>query len=110
MVSLLLQKGANPNVKDKDGRTPLHQMISSLKLSSKEEDKERILGCIDVLLNSDCHNFESLDLEVKCSSGFTALNYAISSGRPDKLQRLKESKKNKKFTIIWITFSHCRNQ
>jgi len=74
-VSLLLQNGSNPNIKDDIGKTPLHELVSSVNFSIDQEDKERFLECLDVLLE-----YQALDLESKCSFGFTALNYAISSG------------------------------
>lgn len=80
VVSLLLQNGADPNVKDDLGKTPLHELLSSFNFSSNEGVKERMLACLDVLLGSDGIGNEPVNLEAKCSYGFSPLNYAVSSG------------------------------
>jgi len=80
MVSLLLRNGADPNIKDAVGKTPLHELASSFDLSSDEEEKERFLECLDILLDSEGRGHSPVDLEAKCSFDFTPLNYAIFSG------------------------------
>ena len=71
---------ADPNVKDDFGKTPLHELLSSFNFSTNEGVKERMLACLDVLLGRDGLGNEPVNLEAKCSSGFSALNYAVSSG------------------------------
>ena len=81
VVSLLLRNGANPNAKDDNGRTTLHELVRSINFSTSEEDKTSMLECLDVFLENDGKDNEPLDLEFKCSKGFSALNYAIFSGK-----------------------------
>ena len=80
VVCLLLRNGADPNLKDAVGKTPLHELVSSFDLSSDEEEKERFLECLDILLDSEGRGHSPVDLEAKCSFDFTPLNYAIFSG------------------------------
>lgn len=80
VVSLLLRHGANPNAKDNNGKTTLHELVRSIHFSTNEEDKINMLECLDVFLDNDGEDNEPLDLEAKCSEGFSALNHAIFSG------------------------------
>ncbi len=80
VASLLLLKGADPNLKDNAGKSSLHELISSFDLSSDVEEKERFLECLDILLESEGRGHSPVDLEAKCSFEFNPLNYAIFSG------------------------------
>ncbi|EAY22908.1 hypothetical protein TVAG_076550 [Trichomonas vaginalis G3] len=65
LVSLLLQKGSNPNVKNKNGQTPLHEAS--------------INGCIDccrMLVNNSM-----IDINIKDNDGMTAIMCANRNGQ-----------------------------
>ncbi len=75
-----MENGANPNLKDDTGKVALHVIVNSLDLRMPS-DIEKYLDCMDVLLQSNSgQDQEPVDVEIKCSIGFNALDYAIVSG------------------------------
>ena len=77
VIQLLLSHGADPNVQNKQGDTPL---ICATKYAGGKTDTVKLL--VDA----------GTDREVRDNSGNTALDYAIAKDQRDAISILKQSK------------------
>ncbi len=80
MVSTLLAKGANPNVKDEKGQTALHQVVLELSQACTTEDKHGYGECLDALLKEATSPAVSSNVNSQDDKGDTALHLAIRHG------------------------------
>ncbi|AXI24608.1 Ankyrin repeats containing protein [Cardinium endosymbiont of Sogatella furcifera] len=72
-MRFLLRYGANPNIQDFDGCTPLHILVKTADLSE---------SCIELLLRHKCNP------NIQDNNGDTALHLAVSCDRPSSLAYL----------------------
>ena len=73
LIRLLLKHGANPNVQDDRGATPLHEAV-----------KRKKVDAVKVLLQ------HGADSAIRDSEGKTPIDYAKEAGRNDILKILTE--------------------
>ena len=77
MVKLLLERGADMNIRDSDGHTPI-----TFGIADNDEDR---LAAISALLNAGA------DLEIPNNKGATALHVACFQGAPQVAELLLEA-------------------
>ena len=80
MVSKLLAKGGNPNVKDEKGQTALHQVVLELSQSCTTEDKYGYGECLDALLKEAKSPAVSINVNSQDDKGDTPLHLSIRHG------------------------------
>lgn len=85
-VQLLLKYGANPNIKDSKGQTPLRKAIEWASPSNKQESSERKLVKIKLLLNYGA------DMYAPDDQGKTPIEFAREQGLKDVIDILEASK------------------
>jgi hypothetical protein len=87
-IDILLEKGADPNIKNNEGKTPLHLAV-----------EKGLMSICRILIKNNAN------LDVRDNKGFTPLDYAIITSNPDLIKLLAETSVRNKLRLVTLNLT-----